>query len=140
MNLDNEYRIWIKSLKDKIRSAQLKAAVAVNVEMIMLYWEIGKGIVEKQKVNNWGTALIKQMAMDLKNELPQTSGFSQSNLYVMRQFYLFYKDVRFVHHAGGLLQTNDCQSDIIFQQPVGKLENIIIQQVTEQLPSTSLLV
>jgi predicted nuclease of restriction endonuclease-like (RecB) superfamily len=140
MNLDNEYRIWIKSLKDKIRSAQLKAAVAVNVEMIMLYWEIGKGIVEKQKVNNWGTALIKQMAMDLKNELPQTSGFSQSNLYVMRQFYLFYKDVRFVHHAGGLLQTNDYQSDIIFQQPVGKLENIIIQQVTEQLPSTSLLV
>ena len=49
MKIDKEYKIWITSLKDKICSIQIKAAIAVNVEMILLYWDIGKSIVEKQK-------------------------------------------------------------------------------------------
>lgn len=89
MKIDNEYKIWITSLKDKIRSIQIKAAIAVNVEMILLYWDIGKSIVEKQERENWGTGLVKQMAKDLKSELTGVSGFSQSNLYVMRQFFCF---------------------------------------------------
>jgi len=89
MELDNEYKFWITSLKEKIRSAQIKTAVAVNVEMIALYWDFGKSIVEKQGYNNWGAGLIKQMAKDLKKELPEVSGFSQANLQVMRQFSFF---------------------------------------------------
>ena len=94
MKIDNEYKIWITSLKDKIRSVQIKAAIAVNVEMILLYWDIGKSITEMQEHENWGSGLVKQMAKDLKSELPEVSGFSQSNLYVMRQFFLFYFLVR----------------------------------------------
>ena len=54
MKIDKEYKIWITSLKDKICSIQIKAAIAVNVEMILLYWDIGKSIVEKQKNKHWG--------------------------------------------------------------------------------------
>jgi predicted nuclease of restriction endonuclease-like (RecB) superfamily len=128
MNLDNDYKVWIKSLKDKIRSAQLKAAIAVNAEMIMLYWEIGKSIVEAQANQQWGDKVIEQMAKDLKLELPETSGFSQSNLYVMRRFYLFYKDFELVHQADEKLQNTEFQSDTILQQPAVKLENELVQQ------------
>jgi predicted nuclease of restriction endonuclease-like (RecB) superfamily len=136
MNLDTNYKNWIASLKDKIRSAQIKAAIAVNSEMIILYWEIGKSIVEAQATQQWGAKVIEQMAKDLKLELPEVSGFSQSNLYVMRRFYLFYKDSQLVHQASEQLQDNDFQLDIILQQAAVKLNNELVQQpaglITEQ--------
>jgi predicted nuclease of restriction endonuclease-like (RecB) superfamily len=136
MNLDDNYKNWIASLKDKICSAQIKAAIAVNAEMIILYWEIGKSIVEAQATQQWGAKVIEQMAKDLKLELPEVSGFSQSNLYVMRRFYLFYKDSQLVHQASEQLQDNDFQLDIILQQAAVKLNNELVQQpaglITEQ--------
>lgn len=134
--IDTQYIDWIKELKQKIRSAQLKASIAVNEQMIMLYWDIGKSTVEKQKQYNWGTNAIEQIAKDLKLELPEVSGFSQSNLYVMRRFYLFYKDSKLVHQASGQLQNNDFQSNIILQQAAVKLNDKSGQQpvglITEQ--------
>ncbi len=127
MHLDNDYKVWIKSLKDKIRSAQLKAAIAVNAEMIMLYWEIGKSIVDAQANLQWGAKVIEQMAKDLKLELPETNGFSRTNLYAMRNFYSFYKDSLIVHQAGGQLQVNELQLDTIVQQAAGLItqQNIL---------------
>ena len=107
--LDNEYKVWIKSLKDKIRSAQLKAAISVNAEMIMLYWEIGKSIVDAQANQQWGAKVIEQMAKDLKLELPETNGFSRTNLFAMRKFYLFYKESQIVQQAAVLLQSDEIQ-------------------------------
>ena len=77
--MDKNYIDWIESLKQKIRAAQLKASVAVNVEMILLYWDIGKSILEKQDAFKWGSKVVEQMAKDLKRELPDTNGFSHSN-------------------------------------------------------------
>jgi len=117
MKLDNEYKSWITSLKEKIHSVQIKAAVAVNVEMIALYWDIGRTIVEKQEYSNWGTGLIKQMAKDLKKELPEVSGFSQANLYVMRQFFLFYLNTEIVQQvAGKLANAKELPGNEILQQ------------------------
>ncbi len=117
MNLGNDYKIWIASLKDRIRSAQLKAAVAVNVELILLYWDVGKNIVEKQEQNNWGSKIVDQIANDLKRDLPDTNGFSRTNLFAMRKFYLFYKDTQIVHQLGGQFEKNE-----IDQQHTGLLE------------------
>lgn len=105
MNLDTNYKNWISTLKDKIRSAQLKAALSVNEQMLMLYWDIGKSIIEKQKEYNWGSKVVELMATDLKRELPDTNGFSRTNLFAMRKFYLFYKDNldTIVHQDGGQL-------------------------------------
>jgi len=125
MELDNEYKSWITSLKERIQTAQIKAAIAVNEELIALYWEIGKSIVEKQEQNRWGAKIIEQVAKDLHHELPDTNGFSRTNLFNMRQFYLFYAKTQIVLQAVGQLSSSK-----IVQQPVGLLpKNSILLKV-----------
>ncbi len=126
MNLDTNYKNWISDLKNKIRTAQIKASLSVNEQMIMLYWEIGKSIVEKQQEYNWGSKIVEQMALDLKRELPDTNGFSRTNLFAMRKFHLFYSDSQLVHQVGGLIQNTDFENNTIIQQVAGQIENTTI--------------
>ncbi len=102
LSTSTEYKKWLNELKSKIKSSQIKAALSVNSELIKLYWEIGKMIVDKQKESKWGSGFIEQLAQDLRNEFPGLKGFSQTNIYAMRQFYLFYNqpDKNF-HQLGG---------------------------------------
>ena len=90
MILDIQYNNWLKSLKRKIKSAQLKAAVAVNTQLLELYWDMGKDIAQKQKEANWGDAILEQLSIDLKLAFPQIKGFSKRNLYAIKQWYSFY--------------------------------------------------
>lgn len=124
--MDAQYKIWIQELKHKIRSAQLKAAVAVNEHMIMLYWEIGKSIIEKQNHFAWGSKIVEQMAKDLKRELPDTNGFSRTNLFAMRKFYLFYKDCE-----SGLLVDHQLENKTL------NTENELVQQAALQIDKAS---
>lgn len=87
------YAKFITSLKTKIRSAQIKGAVAVNRELIKLYWDIGKDIFEKQEQEGWGTKVLERAAKDLQNEFPGIEGFSRTNLFRMRAFYTAYAKV-----------------------------------------------
>lgn len=75
-----EYRQWVTDLKIRIRSSQIKAALSVNSELISLYWDMGRMIVQKQEQSRWGSKLIDQLAKDLKSEFPDMGGFSKSNL------------------------------------------------------------
>lgn len=102
--MNHQYKNWIQDLKKRIHLAQIKASLAVNQEMIILYWDIGKSIAEKQNEYGWGSKVIEEMAKDLKSELPDSGGFSRSNLFAMRKFYLFYKDSELVHQVGGQLE------------------------------------
>ena len=86
----NDYRDLVTNLKSRIKSAQTKAALVVNTQLIELYWDIGKLIAEKQEASGWGDAVIEQLAKDLTRELGGLKGFSRSNLYYMKQFYCFY--------------------------------------------------
>ena len=86
--IDNAYKDWLIELKQKVRTAQLKAAIAVNTELILLYWELGKMITEKQTA--WGSKFLTQLSQDLRNEFPDMQGFSERNLKYCRQFYQFY--------------------------------------------------
>lgn len=88
-----EYAKTLEDLKKSIQSAQLKAATAVNEEMIRLYWTIGKTIAEKQELNGWGSNVIDRLAKDLQNTFPGIEGFSKRNLFRMRAFYLAYEKV-----------------------------------------------
>lgn len=83
--------IWPCSGK-LIRSRYLKAALAVNQGLIELYWEIGKMIVREEETKGWGSAVVERLAVDLKMEFPDMGGFSRSNLFYIRKFYLFYRD------------------------------------------------
>jgi predicted nuclease of restriction endonuclease-like (RecB) superfamily len=87
-----DYGIWLEHIKSKIRSSQIKAALSVNSEMIALYWYLGKMIDEKILNAHWGEGIIKRIALDLKSEFPNITGFSRSNLFYMRQFYRFYSN------------------------------------------------
>lgn len=143
--MDKKYLQWIQELKQKINAAQLKASVAVNEEMILLYWDIGKSIVEKQTAFSWGSKVVEMLAADLKRDLPDTKGFSRSNLFAMRQFYLFYKDSLIVHQPRGQLR-NEIQGtgNEIVQQPAGlfqsrDVQNKIVHQAGGQLPKESVL-
>jgi len=85
-----DYQSWLNQIKQKIKSAQYRAALSVNSVLLDLYWEIGKEIVEKQKFEDWGSGFIEQFALDLRKSFPDIKGFSKRNVYAMRQWYLFY--------------------------------------------------
>ena len=88
---DAAYIEWLQSLKAKIKSVQLKAVVSANQEIILLYWEFGKELYEKQEELGWGTSVVESLERDLKTEFPNVKGFSRRNLFYMKQFYVFYR-------------------------------------------------
>ena len=88
--VDDEYKAWIKSIKDKIRHSQIKASVKINYELLDLYWDIGRDIIAKQKSAKWGDAFLTTMSKDLHKTFPDMSGFSVQNLKNIRYWYKFY--------------------------------------------------
>lgn len=90
MTPESQYKNWLQRIKQKILSAQLKAAVTVNAQLLDLYWDLGKDILQKQRDSNWGDAVLEQLSIDLKLAFPTIKGFSRRNLYAIRQWYSFY--------------------------------------------------
>jgi hypothetical protein len=84
------YPAFLEDLKTRIRTAQVRAALAVNRELIHLYWSIGRDIVAKQQADGWGTKVIDCLAVDLQHAFPGLEGFSRANVYRMRAFFLAY--------------------------------------------------
>ena len=78
---DSEYNKWLRDLKAKIKRTQLKAALSANSEIIMLYWEIGKELYEKQEDQGWGNSVVDNLERDLSAEFPDSKGFSRRNLF-----------------------------------------------------------
>lgn len=90
--LDNTYRDWINELKTKVRSSQAKAILAVNTELIQLYWELGGMISKKLDESDWGDKVISNISNDLREEFPDMGGLSQRNLKYCKSFFLFYSN------------------------------------------------
>jgi hypothetical protein len=88
----NGYVEFVLSIKQRILKSQYEALKSVNKELIALYWDIGKSIVEKQDEFGWGKSVVKNLAGDLQQEFTGIKGFSVQNLWNMRQFYLEYRD------------------------------------------------
>ncbi|WP_026199528.1 PDDEXK nuclease domain-containing protein [Lamprocystis purpurea] len=84
---DADYRRFIEELKARVANARISAARKVNHELIMLYWDIGRGIVEKQQTLGWGESVVELVAKDLQTAFPGTTGFSVQNVWRMLQFY-----------------------------------------------------
>ena len=85
-----EYRRFIEDLKARVTSARISAARSVNRDGILLYWDIGRGIVERQRTLGWGDAVVEMVAADLRRAFPGLRGFSLSNVWRMRQLYMVY--------------------------------------------------
>lgn len=113
-----EFNSFLKDIKSKIYSAKSKAILSVNRLMIELYFEIGKSIVEKQEALGWGKSVVEQMSKELVDEFGEKSGYSSSNLWRMRNFYLSYKDntklaqaVREISWGQNILIFEKCKDD-----------------------------
>jgi len=109
--IGKDYINLLNEIKSRIFTARIQPSRLVNKELIRLYWDIGRTIVNRQKKYKWGDAVVEKLANDLKEDFTTTFGFSTQNLRYMRQFYLEYKD------------------DSILQQLVGELpwgHNILI--------------
>jgi predicted nuclease of restriction endonuclease-like (RecB) superfamily len=91
LDLTDNYKQVLESVKERIRQAQYAALKAVNKELIRLYWDIGRMIVEQQEQNKWGESVVEQLARDLHIEFEGVSGFSFRNLWYMRKMYLTYR-------------------------------------------------
>ena len=86
----SDYAETLTDLKKQIQEARLKAISSANSEMTRLYWNIGKTIAQRQEGSGWGTSVIEKLAKDLQNAFPGIKGFSRTNLFHMRAFYLAY--------------------------------------------------
>jgi predicted nuclease of restriction endonuclease-like (RecB) superfamily len=113
-NLIN-YPDWFADWKQRIQSAQIKAAIQVSREMLLLYWELGRDIVAKQETTAWGEGLIPRFSKDLKEAFPNLTGFSTRNLFYMRKLYLFYHgEFSIVQQSAAQLQLFDNEQFVLF--------------------------
>ncbi len=99
--LPKNYTVVLEAVKARIRAAQLKAALAVNHELVSLYWHIGKEIMERQDKEGWGSKVVERLATDLHREFPGMGGFSRSNLLYMRAFAEAYREASIVQQLVG---------------------------------------
>jgi predicted nuclease of restriction endonuclease-like (RecB) superfamily len=96
VNLPADYTGLLADIKQRVRHAQTRAVLAVNAELIRLYWEIGALIDSRQQKEGWGAGVIPRLALDLHNELPEEKGFSERNIKRMLAFYREYPHLEFV--------------------------------------------
>jgi len=106
----NGYGELLDALKARIRGAQVQAKLAVNRELIQLYWDIGREVAERQQVEGWGSAAIERLSRDLRGAFPDVQGFSPRNLWRMRSLYLSY-----TREVGPLLPLPDVDGEFLPQ-------------------------
>lgn len=114
---NDEYRSFIQEVKQRIQSAQIKAAISVNQALLQLYWDLAEQIVLKQETTSWGDHFLEELSRDLKAEFPEMKGFSKRNLELMRQWYRFWSS-----------------EDVITQQPATQLSKLPVVEQIFQIP------
>ncbi len=142
----------LAEVKERIRSAQYAALKAVNSELVGLYWDIGRMIVERQRDAQHGMAIAEQLSKDLQREFPGISGFSRRNVFYMREFYLLYCNDKRVQPL--VAQIGWTHNLVIFQRCKDPLErefyirmtrkfgwskNVLVHQIANQSYEKSLL-
>jgi Uncharacterized conserved protein len=132
---------FIAAIKQKVRQAQYEALKAVNVQLINLYWEIGKSITEKQS-ESWGKSIVPKLSEVLQSEFPGIGGFSTTNLWLMAQFYSEYHsdinlqplvgEISWTKHVVILNKSKDSLERkfyILSTQKFGWTKNVLIHQI-----------
>jgi predicted nuclease of restriction endonuclease-like (RecB) superfamily len=140
-NIPTSQLHFISEIKDKIREAQYEALKAVNVQLINIYWDLGKVISEKQSLG-WGKAIVPTLSKELQNEFPNMGGLSVGNLWLMAQFYIEYqsdtnlvplvREISWSKHVVILKKCKDSQQRqfyIIATKKFGWTKDVLIHQV-----------
>ena len=131
MKITKHYTSWLSDLKLSIDQVRLQTSVLINTNMLIVYWYIGKQILEKQEEHGWGTGIIKQLAIDLRKAFPETKGFSERNLVYMRQFANLYTSNSITQAPLAQLQKKSKKP--ITQAPLAQLQNEFEKQKLTQV-------
>jgi hypothetical protein len=123
--LSREYAEFVSELKTRIQSARISAARSVNRDLILLYWDIGRGILERQEKLGWGQSVVEMLAHDLQKAFPGISGFSARNLWDMRRFYAVYSDPQILRQAVAEFEKIDRLNDL--PQPLAEIDTVAAQ-------------
>ena len=142
VHLDDDYALWIADLKQRYRTAQVKASVRVNAEKLLFNWQLGRDLVLKKAEERWGAGVVEQVSLDLKREFPGAEGFSTTNLWYMKKWYLFYiqEDSPILHQAGAELKRIESQHSAKLHQLGGELRIEKLHQLGGEFPLTFALV
>lgn len=148
----NEYSALLNSIKDRIRRAQYDALKAVNKEMIALYWDIGRMILDRQEKQGWGKSVVENLAADLQKEFPGVQGYSARNIWYMRMFYTTYREntklqpmVAEISWTKHLVILDRCEDDlerefyIRMTRKYGWTKNVLIHQIDNKTYEKTLL-
>ena len=148
----NDYAGLLAEVKERVRAARYAALKAVNKELVSLYWDIGRMIAERQKVEGWGKSVVQQLAADLQAEFPGMRGYSAQNLWYMRQFFLEYHEneklqplVGEISWAKNLVIMGRCKDPlerefyIRMTRKFGWTKNVLIHQIENQSYEKSFL-
>ena len=143
--LPGDYLSLLEEVKERIRAARYAALKAVNEELVGLYWDIGRTIVERQRTQAWGKSVVEQLAKDLQAEFPGVPGYSAQNLWYMRQFFLEYHEDPFLQPlVGEMGWTNNlvimgrCKEPlerefyIRMTRKFGWTKNVLVHQIENQ--------
>lgn len=150
--IPKDYAVLLNDIKQRIRSAQYEALKAVNKELISLYWDIGRMIIERQKEESWGKSVVERIAQDLRAEFPGIKGFSARNIWYMRKFYSNYVKneklqplVAEIGWAHNLIIMDRCTDElerefyIRMTRKFGWSKNVLIHQIENQSYEKTLL-
>ena len=150
--IPNDYVSLLGEIKQRIRSAQYEALKVVNKELISLYWDIGRFIMERQKGETWGKSVVKRLVDDLQTEFPGIMGFSASNLWRMRIFYETYTQneklaplVREISWSKNIVIMEGCKDKLEREfylrmaRKFGWTKDVLIHQIENQTYEKTLL-
>ena len=150
--IPSDYGAFLTAVKERVRNAQYAALKAVNTELVGLYWDIGRMIVERQSGETWGKAVVLQLAVDLQAEFPGLAGFSTSNLWYMRQLYSEYRpheklqplvgEIGWAHNLAILSKCKDPLEREFYLRMTRKFgwsKSVLIHQIENQSYEKSLL-
>lgn len=121
------YQSLLGEVKKAIQQVRLRVAFAVNTEMILLYWQTGKMIAERQQQEGWAAKVIPRLASDLKLEFADLKGFSERNLGYMLRFALEYSEEPILQQTVAKLEDTENQQNINLPQPVANLQQLVAQ-------------
>ncbi|MBA3661019.1 MAG: DUF1016 domain-containing protein [Gammaproteobacteria bacterium] len=99
LQLDQNYKHFLTNIKNRLKIAQTRAAIAANSELIKFYWELGCELIDKQKAHNWGDRFLAQFSHDIRQTFPEMRGFSKRNLEHIRRFATLYPKIEFAKQA-----------------------------------------
>jgi hypothetical protein len=115
---NQEYSNWIVSLKSSIKQRQIKAAIAVNSNLIVMHWDLGKQIVDKQENAKRGIGFIDEVSKDLKSDFMDIKGFSRSNIFAIKKLYLFFRTNFLVIQDIDSVIENKAKSDLLSESEI----------------------